>query len=108
MSDHKSSEDGVLSKKYVDTKVRHLRKAFRGACASYRESNEDSGKRIHTHVLRNLKTQKPLPERDVDYTLYNAEIEFCYMIDEIQRGPRVFAAQEIKKCYDFINSISPK
>ena len=37
--------------------------------------------------------------------LYAYQVEFCYFIDEIQRGPTYIVPKVIADCNDFINKI---
>lgn len=40
--------------------------------------------------------------------LYDAQVDFCYLIDEIQRGPRYMLPKVISKANDLIAGIRAK
>lgn len=97
--------ESTITEEQMQKAVRGLRTAFRNASNAYWDNMKKGNKRFATFVMRDSKTMKPLYEKDVDYTLYHAQIEFSYLIDEIQRGPLVLATNEIKKANDLINSL---
>lgn len=103
-NDKYSEESTSLSEKQIKNSVKYLKSAFRGACVAYRESHPNA--KVSTFVFRDKRTQQPQWAEDEDYTLYHAQIEFSYIIDDIERGPRCFAALEIKRCNDLIDSLA--
>ncbi len=109
MSQSNSSvNDFTLTQEQIANSVKFLRSAFSAACNAYREAKREKGVKTANYVLRNLKTHEPILEKDVDLTLYYAQQDFAYIMDEIQRGPSVFTANEIKRCNDLIYSLSIK
>lgn len=89
------------SEERVASKVKHLRKAFMTAWWKYREDHENV-----VMGFRRDNKQKPIISPDMDLTVYNAQIEFAYLIDEIERGPIYAALTKIKWCNDLIESLS--
>lgn len=103
---YKKIDESTLYESQVNNSVRYLQSAFNAACNKYRAKVTADGKKVATHLSRSLKTRKPIIDGESDLTLYYAQIEFSYILDVIMRGPVFLAANEIKRCNDFINSIS--
>lgn len=103
-----ASNEYSLTQDQLRKAVRGLRKAFRNAANVYWEGMKSSNTRFATFVMRNPKTFEAIYEKDVDYTLYHAQTEFSYIIDDLQRGPVCLASNEVKKANDLIESILVK
>jgi hypothetical protein len=99
------SNEFTITEAQLQKAIRGLRKAFRNASNTYWDGMKKTNKRFATFVMRDTKTMQPVYEKDVDYTLYHAQQEFSYIIDELQRGPLVLAPVEIKKANDLIESL---
>lgn len=97
-----SDEPTVLTKQQVANSVKYLRAAFNEAANKYRQTHRN----IVTHFLRNKKTLKRLIPDGADTTLYDAQIEFAYIINEIEMGARDYAVFEIKKANELIESLN--
>lgn len=104
--DNELPEESGLTEKQIANMVNYLNAAFASACNAYRSSKRNSGKKAVNYVAREPRSYKPILSDDFDYTLYYAQIEFAYLIDEIQRGPVALASIEVKKCNDLINSLA--
>ena len=99
----KSSDDS-LTDAQINSNVNYLRKAFSSACYKYRQKNSNAV----NYIKRNRVTCEPLEETaELDLTLYDAQQDFAYIIDEIQRGPRCLASLNIKRCNMIIDSLAP-
>lgn len=98
----KSSDDS-LTDAQIANNVRYLRKAFSTACYKYRQKNSGAV----NYVRRSLSTHELLDDnKDADLTLYDAQQDFAYLIDEIQRGPRCLASLNVKRCNMLVDSIA--
>ena len=106
MSQNSFDSEFALTREQIANSVKYLSNAFKAACSAYREAQREKGVKTATYVLRNLKTHRPIIEKNTDLTLYYAQQDFAYMMDDIQRGPVVLTANEIKKCNDLIDSLS--
>lgn len=91
----------TLSEKQVAKSVKLLRYMFFDACKAYKSKNAN----VVTHFRRNADLEPVIPE-NADTTIFEAQVEFSYLIDEIQRGPIFGVTDYIKQCNDLIDSIS--
>lgn len=101
--------DSNLSEEQVAKSVKFLRKAFMTAWWEYRERNStySDGVRCTTVVtnFRRDRQQNPIVPANADMTIYNAQIEFAYLIDEIQRGHIFEVPDPIRRCNELIDSL---
>jgi hypothetical protein len=95
-------EEVALSAAQIAYSVKFLRSAFSVACNKYKQSNKGAV----TYILRDLKTLKSVLPQDTNLTLYNAQIDFAHLLNDIERGPAILAAEEIKKAKELIDSLS--
>jgi hypothetical protein len=108
MSDNTVTNESSFTKEQVQKAVRGLRKAFRNASNAYWDHMKKNNKRFATFVMHDSKTNAAIYDEGVDYTLYHAQIDFAYIIDDLQRGPACLASQEVKKANDLIETILKK
>lgn len=91
-----------LSEEQVAKSVKYLRKAFMTAWWEYRET--------HVNVVigfrRDKGTKQPITSPNADMTVYDAQIEFAYLINEIERGYIFDVPNPIRKCNELIDSLS--
>lgn len=106
MSQGSLDNEFALTQEQIGKSIKYLNNAFKAACAAYREARREKGVRTATYVLRNLKTHRPVIDKGTDLTLYYAQQDFAYIMDDIMRGPEVLTANEIKKANDLIDSLS--
>lgn len=83
------AENQSPSEQMIEKSVRYLQNQFSKVTAGM-------GK-----AVRATKTQ-PATE------LYQLQVDFAYLIDEIQRGPRYFAPKVISECNEFLDNIIQK
>lgn len=85
----------------IDKSVKYLVNAFNRACQNYRGSNAG----VAYCRLRDSQLN-PIKVKNADYTLLEAQVEFAWLIHEIQTGPILFAQDHIHTCNELIDSLS--
>lgn len=74
----------------VDNVVRYLNHAF--AKAMQKATSKIGNKALRTDVNGKISTT----------ALYDYQINFCYLIDDIERGPRYIAPKKIQEANELI------
>ena len=74
----------------VDNVVRYLNRAFA-------EAMHNASAKIGSKALRTVSKGKTNTT-----SLYDYQVNFCYLIDDIQRGPRYIAPKKIQEANELI------
>ena len=80
----------------VDNVVRYLNRAF--IEAKHTAINKIGNKALRTDLKGKITTT----------ALYDYEVKLCYLIDDIQRGPRYIAPKKIQEANELIAELGNK
>ncbi len=76
----------------LDDVLKYLSRAFSKAAA----------KAAHTVGTKALRTYDKRQGQFVTTTLYEYHVDFCYLMDNIKRGPRYISTKSIQKANELI------
>ena len=95
--------DSKEVKELVKNTVNYLQNSFNSVCYKYRQNNN----KAVNYVLRNSTDFSVLEESlNSDLTLYTKQVEFAYLMDEIQRGPVFAIHTNIKRANELIDELA--